>query len=178
MAEEKHDGLRGVVDKVQDAVGGVVGLASASMASGSTAAFVEKARLGDLYEIEAAMLARRRAQDPDIQMMAEMILADHRTSSHQLMSALRTNEAPAATLPDALDSRHAGMLDHLRAAPDGDFDRMFVAQQKMAHQETLTLFEGYAESGDNPQLASYARGSIPALRDHNGWADVVAARLG
>lgn len=163
----EKDGL-GLMDKAAEAIGGAVGSAKAAIGGGSTSSFITNARRGDLYELAAGAVALQRAGSPEVRMIAQMILDDHSTSSHQLMSALRMHESGGAEEPPAdLDSHRQTMLDHLNKASDEEFDRLFLDQQAMAHRETLTLFEGYAERGENPQLASFARGAIPALRDHS-----------
>jgi putative membrane protein len=175
MAEEKHGGLRGAMDRVQDAVGGMVGMASAATAgSASASGFVENAAIGDLYEIEAARLALSRTRSPQIRALAQEIIQDHMTSSHHLTSALRMNEAQG-TIPGELDTRRSTMIDHLREAAEDEFDRTWLSQQEMAHQETLTLFEGFASNGDNAQLQSFARATIPALRQHKAMIEAASA---
>lgn len=171
MQNENHDdhgGLKKAVDKVTDTVGGMVGMASASTAGSHSAnAFVMNAAIGDMYEREAARIAIERSRSPEIQRFAEQMIEDHTTSTHQLRSALAMNETRGVEPPpEEPDQRRQGMLDHLREASDDDFDKMYLDQQQMAHQETITLFRGFAESGDNPQLRSVAAGALPGLERH------------
>lgn len=170
-SHDKHDGVKGAVDKMQDMVGGMVGMASASTAGSHNAgAFVANAAIGDLYEVSAGALAMQRAASPEVRSFAMMMVDHHTTSSHQLQSALHNHETYGADgrlePPMALDSRRQGMIDHLRDAPDDAFDRRYLEQQTMAHQETVTLLKGYAENGDNPQLQSFARGGLPMVERH------------
>lgn len=172
MAEDdKHGGLKGALDKAQDMVGGMVGMASAATAgSHSTAAFVTNAVMGDLYEIEAGRIAARRATSESVREMGMMMVEHHITSMHQMRSALRSSEVTSAH-PDLkpvaeLDNRRTGMLQHLIDAPDDDFDKRYLDQQRLTHQETLTLLKGYLENGDNPQLRSVAMGALPMVARH------------
>jgi putative membrane protein len=162
-----HPSGTGVIDKATEMIGGLAGTAKAALGSGSTETFVTNAVRGDLYEIAAAELALQRAGSDEIRSLARTMLDDHRTSRHQLQSALRSNETPDLALPTELDQHRATMLDHLGKAGDAEFDALYLDQQHMAHGETLTLFEGYAARGDNAQLASYAKGTIPTLMDHH-----------
>lgn len=171
MAQQQNDsggGLKGAVDKMQDAVGGAVGMASATTAgSHSAKAFLTNAAVADIYEREAARMALMRSRSPEITLFAERMIQDHTTSTHQLQSALTMNEAKdAGPAPTEPDQRRKGMLGHLRDAPDDGFDKMYLDQQEMAHQENVTLFKGYAESGDNPQLRSFAMSTLPVLERH------------
>lgn len=94
----------------------------------------------------------------------------HTSSSHQLMSALRTGvlmrDHQGLEMPTTLQSRHASMLDNLNQATDEDFDNRYLEQQKLAHAETATLLSGYAAKGDNPQLCSVARSALPMVQRH------------
>ena len=165
----------GVVDKTMDMVGGVVGKASAAtMGSVSAGSFIATARTGDLYEIEAGRLAMQRSRSPEIKLAAEQLVMDHTTSMHQLQSAIRMSEAQVEP-PRELDSRRAGMIKHLHDATDDQFDTMWLKQQRLAHSETLTLFEGFAKHGSDEQLRSYARSMVPGLRLHKNMIDRLLA---
>lgn len=172
MSDDKErGGLKGLADKAQDMVGGMVGMASASTAgSHNTEAFIANACMGDLYEVEAGRLAMQRARSDDVRMFGEMMIEHHTTAMHQMRSALRSREVtdalPGAAPTMELDDRRAGMLKHLQDAPDDDFDKMYLDQQRMAHQETVALHKGYAEHGDNPQLRSVALGGLPMVERH------------
>jgi putative membrane protein len=162
----QHSGMRGTLDKAQDAIGGLGGRAAAAMVS-SADKFVERAAIGDMYEIEAARLALRRSTSPEILTVAMQMLADHTTSKHQLGAALEMNETRDVPDPPLeLDARHRTMIEHLDAAPGDAFDSTYIDQQVLAHEETLTLLTHYRDKGDNPQLRSYAAGSAPVVERH------------
>jgi putative membrane protein len=170
MAEEKHDGLKGALDKAQDMVGGMVGMASAAGGSRDAAAFVENACASDLYEIEAARLALSRSRSQAVKDFAAMMVEHHTTAMHQMQSALTSSEVtsrlPGLKPAEALDARRRGLLDHLREAPEDAFDSRYIDQQRMAHQEAIVLHRGYGENGDNPQLQSVAMSGLPMLERH------------
>lgn len=172
MSDKDEKGALGkMADKAQDMAGGMVGMMSASTAgSHSARAFVENACIADLYEIEAGRLALRRSRSDAVREFGGTMVEHHTTAMHQMRSALRSHEV-TDPLPDLqptaeLDKRRSGMIDHLRDAPDDDFDKMYLDQQKLAHQEAIALHRGYAENGDNPQLRSVAAGGLPMVVRH------------
>jgi putative membrane protein len=177
MSEREHDGAgeagggKGLLNKAADMMGGMVGKASAATAgSHSSAAFVANACVGDHYEIAAGMIAAERGRSDTVRAFGQMMVEHHTTAMHQMQAALASSEV-ARDLPDLappaeLDERRQGMIRHLREAPDEDFDRTYLDQQRMAHQETVTLHRGYAEHGDNPQLRSVALGGLPMIERH------------
>lgn len=169
--KDERGGVKGLVDKAQDMVGGVVGMASASTAgSHKGEAFVANACMGDLYEVESAKIAMARSRSDAVRSFAAMLVEHHTTAMHQMQSALRSSEVTrqfeGLALTRELDNRRTGMLQHLREAGEDDFDKMFLDQQRMAHQESVALHKGYAESGDNPQLRSVAMGGLPMVERH------------
>lgn len=164
--QEKHSSVRNTFDKLQDAVGGMMGRMSASMVSQANA-FVEKASLSDRYEIEAGRIALRRAKSPDLLLLAKTMIADHTASKHNLQAALEMNETRGVMgPPPELDARHRTLIEHLEAAPDDKFDSTYIDQQVLAHEEALTLLVHFRDNGDNPQLRSCAGAFAPVVYRH------------
>jgi putative membrane protein len=167
VGTEKHSSARAAFDKLQDAVGGMMGRMSASMVT-SANAFVEKAALSDRYEIEAARVAMRRTKSPELMRLAHMMIADHTASTHNLQAALEMNETRGGVIgpPPQLDARHRTMIEHLEAAPDDMFDSTYIDQQVLAHEEALSLLVHFRDQGDNPQLRSCAAAFAPVVYRH------------
>jgi putative membrane protein len=169
--EEKSGGLKGALNKAGDMVGGMVGKASAATAgSHDSEAFVMNACVSDLSEVEAGRLAMERARSDATRELGMMMVEHHTTAAHQMQAALMSSEV-TRVLPNLkpttqLDSRREGLLKHLREASADDFDKLYLDQQRTAHQEAITLHKGYAENGDNPQLRSVALGGLPMIERH------------
>ena len=158
--------LKNSLNKAVDTAAGVGGRMSAS-ATTSADRFVENAAIGDLYEIEAARRALQRSRDERVRRIADKMISDHRTSTHQLRSALEMNEARGVAAPPSTpDERRKTMLQHLDEAPDDSFDKTYLDQQVLAHEETASLMRSYADDGDNAQLRSYAFGTLPVVERH------------
>ena len=175
MTDSKDDHGVGIAEKTMDTVGGIVGKASAAtMGSVSTGSFVSNARIGDLYEIEAAGEALKRSRSPEVRLVAEALIADHMTSVHQMNSALRMGEA-GVEAPTELDGRRRGMIDHLREADDDQFDSVWLDQQRLAHSETVSLFDGFSKHGSDPQLRSYASAMLPGLKLHRQMVENISS---
>lgn len=165
MSDDKHTGMRGTMDRAVDMMGGMMGRGEAATTGGSADAFVQNAAIGDLYEMEAGKIALARSRTDRVRRLAEKMIDDHRTASHQLRSTLRSiPDAPE--MPEALDVRRGQMIDHLEKAADEDFDKRYLEQQEMAHKETLTLFDTFLEAGTDPRLVQFAEATRPALRRH------------
>jgi putative membrane protein len=142
---------------------------SAGMASGTTAltptsapSFVQMAASSGMYEVMSSQLAMNNS--PQLRTAAQQIIQDHDRANRELMSIAAANNME---VPQRLMDRHRSMLDQLQAAGTGpSFDRMYVQQQKMAHEEAITLFSSYTQNGSNPQLKAFATRTLPVLQMH------------
>ena len=154
------------VDKAQDAVSAPVGQTSAATMGGNmVSAYVPAAAMSDMYEIQAADIALQRATRADVKALAQMIKTDHTVGSAAFKAAVPT-AAPDVALPTELDQRRKGLLDNLRSAGVGDFDKVYIDQQVAAHQEAVTLHRGFSDKTDAPALAEHARTVLPKIETH------------
>ncbi|MGZ8362927.1 MAG: DUF4142 domain-containing protein [Caulobacteraceae bacterium] len=92
------------------------------------------------------------------------MVRDHTKTSNEMKTALPQSGANV-TPPTGLDERRQGLIDNLRTA-GGNFDKVYVNQQVAAHQEALTLMQGYADHGDTAQLKALAAKAAPIVQGH------------
>ncbi|MEE4154589.1 MAG: DUF4142 domain-containing protein [Erythrobacter sp.] len=163
---DKSGSVEHAVNKAKDAIGGMAGKASAGMTTNADD-FVEKAAISDRYEIAAAQVALERSQAQPIREVAQVMIDDHRTNTQRLEAAIsRSQKVAARDVPHGLDSRRADMLEHLREAPADKFDETYVDQQKLAHEEAVSLMRNYREDGDCPELRSFAEAASRVVEGH------------
>src|SRR5215217_2865718 len=128
------------------------------------AAYVRLAASSDMFEIESSRLAMERSQNAQIRQFAQMMVQHHTMTSQQLMAAA---QASGQSMPMGMVSMHAQLLTALRASSSvGAFDRLYVTQQRMAHQQALALHANYAARGDTPALRNVANTATPIVRQH------------
>lgn len=125
-----------------------------------TADFVKIAAISHMFEIESSKLAEQRADEATKKFAAQMI-ADHTKTSAELKAL-----APKANVevPTALDSSHQSKLDKLKGLNGADFDKEYDSMQIDAHEDAVSLFERYADSGDNADLKAWAGKTLPHLK--------------
>lgn len=83
--------------------------------------------------------------------------------------------AAGKTVPAEMDQRRKGMIDNLRAATGAAFDKTRIDQQVAAHQEALTLHQGFADNGDDSGVRSHAAKVVPKVQMHLDQAKALAA---
>ena len=152
------------VNAVQDATSAVVGETSAETLGANTLeGYVDNAAIGDMYEIEAGRMAQARGVSAETKALGEMLVSDHTAAAERMAGLAR---AAGETIPTEMDERRQGLIDNLRAAQGAEFDRVFAEQQVAAHEEAISLHEGFADNADHPELAAFAGEMVPTLRAH------------
>ncbi|MFY9288520.1 MAG: DUF4142 domain-containing protein [Alphaproteobacteria bacterium] len=140
--------------------------AADAQASRSSQSFVQKATIGNLFEIQSSQLALEKSQDPKVRDFAQQMVSDHAKVSED-MKALLASGSINVTAPDqALDRKHQKILDKLNAASGTDFDAQYVKAQNNAHDDAISLFRGYSKQGDNDTLKDFAKEKLPTLEQH------------
>jgi len=132
--------------------------------SPSTRDFITEAAVGDLFEIQSSRLALQQA-DPELGSFARRMIEDHTKTSDELKSLIG-NAKEKAPPPSMLDDKHQKMLDGLREKSGAEFTRRYVKDQVAAHKEAVSLFERYADNGDNQPLRAWAGRTLPTLQHH------------
>lgn len=162
--DENAVGQTEPVNAAQDATSAMVGQTSAATLGANTlGGYVSNAAIGDMYEIEAGRMAQERGVRADVKALGEMLVTDHRAAATRMTGLA---QAAGETIPTEMDERRKGLLDNLRAADGASFDRVFAKQQVAAHQEALTLHEGFADNQEHVELAAHARDLVPKLQAH------------
>jgi putative membrane protein len=144
---------------------GGFGSAEAATAPMSAAEYATLASGADLFEIQSGELAQMRAASQSVKDFAGMMIADHRRTTTAMRRALQTANMQAPGAP-RLDADQSAMLAQLQGASGPDFDRLYLQQQRMAHQDALALHQGYARDGGNGVLKGVAAQTVPIIERH------------
>lgn len=160
------------VNATQDAASGVVGQTSAATLGANTVGgFVTGLGASNMYELEAAKIAAAKSTNADVKALAATITKDHTAAGEKLGAAAAAT--PNVTIPTALDERRKGLIDNLNAATPGDFDKVYLNQQVAAHNEALTLLNGFAGNTDAPALSTLARELVAPVTMHRDRAQAL-----
>ena len=116
-----------------------------------------------MLEIEAAKIAQQKG-NADEKKFAEQMITDHTKTSTELKGLVPADMKSAITT--ALDDSSPKKLDKLRDTKPEDFASQYEPMQVSAHKDAVSLFERYANGGDNDQLKGWASKTLPALQHH------------
>jgi putative membrane protein len=124
--------------------------------------FIIQASIGNLQEIQIAKLAVQRTANSEVKAFANRMIIDHSNAQAQLMQIIKSRnfQIPA----EATDIPVEDLM--LKNLPAKDFDRMYVHMMVPDHRQTVHLFEDYALTGKDPDVSSFAKQTLPTLKEH------------
>lgn len=149
---------------------------SQSSQNQSTQRFVEKAAISDMFEIQSSQLAMEKSNNNDIKQFARMMVNDHTKVSEELKSIAQ--KVQGVQLPTQMDAEHQKKLDQLRSAAGPQFDQRYRSDQIQGHETAVSLFDQYAQTGENAELKSWAQKTLPQLRNHLQQAQALPRSTG
>jgi len=139
-------------------------LAGAVQAAPPTPVYVAKAGASDLYEKTSSQIVLGSTRNPEVRRFASMMVNDHSKSTAMVKSAaLRSSVRPRAPMLEPMQRR---MVADLRRAQGRDRDRLYLQQQRQAHQMALDLQQDYASTGSAPALRRAAGNIVPVVQHH------------
>ena len=129
-----------------------------------TATFVAQAAFGNMFEVESSKLALERTKSAPVKAFAQRLRDDHSAAAVKFKEAVL--EAKLAMPPDKLDAKHQAIVDELASRQGGDFDTAYIEAQYKAHSDTVELFKGYAQGGEDTRMRAFAAEMLPKLEAH------------
>ena len=139
--------------------------------SSETRQFVEKAAIGDMYEIQSSQIVLDKLQNREFQDFARTIVDDHTKASNEMKSIVQG--AGNLQVPTQLDDKHKRMVDQLKSASGADLARQYKSQQIQAHQDAVKLYQDYSRQGDHQRLKQFAEATLPKLQQHQQMAQAL-----
>jgi putative membrane protein len=144
-------------------VGEKTGVNSTLGIAPTTADFIKEAATSDMLEIAAAKIAEQKGDAQEKTFAAQMV-TDHTKTSSELKELAKGDEKTA--LPTSLDDSSEKKLAKLKDAKPEDFAAEYDPMQVSAHKDATSLFERYANGGDDPKLKDWAGKTLPAFQHH------------
>ena len=144
-------------------LGEKTGVNSALGVAPATADFVKEVAISDLFEIESSKLAEQKGNAQE-KTFAQQMVTDHTKTSGELKGLIPADLK--AALPSGLDESSQKKLDKLRDSKPEDFAGEYDPMQVSAHKDAVSLFERYANGGEDPKLKDWAGKTLPALQHH------------
>ena len=127
--------------------------------------FLKKAAGAGMKEIDVSRAVLDRLSNMHAKDLAQMMITDHTAANEELMT-LAANKG--VTLPAEDLSVSADW-----AKKTGDLDRAYAKEMVSDHVGAVKLFENASQSAD-PDIAAFARKTLPTLQHHLAMAQELA----
>ncbi|MCE6952544.1 DUF4142 domain-containing protein [Cereibacter sphaeroides] len=122
--------------------------------------FADMAVSSALYGVAASETALERTQDDTVRAFAEKVLSERRHAAERLMAAAKSD---SLAVGERMSPRHAAEAETLRSAEAGMFDALYLAGQRRAIEEEVTLYQGFATAGQAGALRDAAGELLPDI---------------
>ncbi|WP_313621665.1 DUF4142 domain-containing protein [Achromobacter sp.] len=143
---------------------GAASLSHAAELAASDARFLQAASGAGMFEVQAAELAAKRAQDAQVKAFAAKMLSQHGAVNKEL-KALAT--ARNVSLPGQPSEPDRATLEQLQSKTGAAFDQLYIEKAAVdAHATANRLFETAAKESEDAQVRDFAVRTLPMLADH------------
>jgi putative membrane protein len=138
----------------------------------SASAFVNKASIDGMTEVQVGQLALKKATDPAVRDFAQHMVTDHEKANSKLKTLASRKHIP---VPAQLDVEHRNMVQMLGSKSGASFDAAYMEEMTAAHDKAIALFSG-ATSCDDSDIAAFASETLPTLQTHKQMADSLKSK--
>ncbi len=136
---------------------------TAAALSGQDAHFVKMAAISGIAEVSDGQLATKLGATSTVRNLGSKMVADHTAADNQLMAIAQKH---GVTVPATVDATHAALSAKLKKLSGSAFDRQYLHDQLLGHEQAIALFKAEAATGSDPELKSFAATTLPTLQQH------------
>jgi putative membrane protein len=153
---------------------GTAGFAQSPAETMNPAAFVKKAALVNLIELETGKIAEERAASAEVKTFAHRMVTDHTEMQAELIKAAKLT---TAALPTETEPAHAARKQQLLAKSGVAFDRAYLDHMTAGHEEAAAFLTQAAAHLVDPALKEWATKAVPLVQEHLGEARRLKERI-
>ncbi len=134
-----------------------------AMANAQDLQFLDQATFLNATEIADGLLASQLSPSFAVAQFGFEELVDHTSLNVLLQSITQTEGLPT---PVALTAVFQSQINNYESVFGPNSDQDYLNKEVLGHQQSLTIYQQEAQSGQDPLLRSYAQGSISVLQGH------------
>jgi len=123
--------------------------------------FVMQALMAGMAEVEHGKLASQKATNPKVKAFGEQMVTDHSKAGDELKTIASLKQI---TVP--MGPKHQAAHGKLMKVSGAEFDRAYMTDMVMGHQEAVNDFTAEANSGADPQVKAFAMKTLPTIQGH------------
>lgn len=142
---------------------GTTGAAAASAhLSSQDLHFIRTAAPAGLSEVQEGQLAQSKG-DAAVRKIGAQMVTDHTRINQQLVILAQMK---GVTVPNSVTNAAAAQDARLKEMGGASFDRVYLRDQKRAHEQAIKLFQTEAQSGTDADVKKFAATNLPTLQEH------------
>jgi len=145
-----------------------------SKQAATATSFTDRAAQSNIMEIELGKLATMKATDSQVKRFAQRMVDDHSKAGDELDGLAAKDNF---VVPAQLDPADQMTVDRLSRLSGGAFDRAYMREMVMDHENAVMLFQREASKGTNADVKFWAASTLPTLQDHLREAREIENRL-
>lgn len=138
------------------------GAAAPPHLSAQDSQFFRTAAAAGLSEVQEGQLAQSKG-DSAVRKVGTRMVADHTRINHELTILAQMK---GITVPSSVTNVEAAQRAQLNEMGGTSFDRVYLRDQKRAHEQAIKLFQTEAHSGTDADLKKFAATNLPTLQEH------------
>jgi putative membrane protein len=136
---------------------------SSRMMKSADTTFAMRAAQGGTAEVQMGKLAAEKASSPDVKAFGQQMVDDHTKANDDLKSVA---EKKGMTLPADMNAHQHAAYTKLQKLSGAAFDRAYVKDMVMDHQEDVKEFQKESNTGKDDEVKSFASRTLPVLQTH------------
>jgi putative membrane protein len=138
-------------------------VAPAAFAKDDSAKFAKEAADGGMAEVQLGQLVAGKAANADVKAFAQKMVEDHGKANSELEQiASKKNIA----LPKEVSKKHKSMHDKLAKQSGDKLDKEYMKDMVKDHEDDVKKFRKQAQEGTDPDVAAFAKKTLPTLESH------------
>ena len=120
-------------------------------------------------------MALKKSTSQDVKDFAQLMIDDHGAANQKLKQLARQKGLEMSD-DASLMAKAKTMILKLREGES--FDEAYANNQVQAHEDTIELFRNYAQQGQDQEIKSFAKETLPTLEEHLQKARALVAAHG
>lgn len=143
-------------------------MAASGAAPAADTAFMHKAAMGGMAEVEMGNLAQQKAASDQVKQFGARMVQDHSKANDQLKQIASSK---GVTLPASPDKKSQQTMDKMQKLSGAAFDKAYMSDMVADHKHDIAEFQKEAKSGKDADVKAFAEKTLPTLQEHLKMAE-------
>ncbi len=125
--------------------------------------FIDQATRSGLATVQSSEMAQKQARRSSVRSLAATMIKDQGWVNDKLTTLAQAKKLTPPTAPNEVQTQ---MVSGLISLHGSAFDKAYLNDQAMLHQQAVTLYRTEAQQGTDPDVKAFAASVLPRLEQH------------